>query len=281
MAVSSASRHNVVLLIFLVGGQLLLVTFGLRNDGGSTLLESLVMRATSPVVAAAQWAAGSVAGARDGFGELVTARSKSRDLEAEVARLREELRASREAVGENRRLRDLLELTDSVERAVPARVVTTNLGNRARVIVIDRGSSDGVRLNQPVIAWGGAVGKVLASSPGYSKVRLITDPNSGVGGVVQRSREMGAVEGTYDANELDMRYVPRFADVMHGDRVVTSGQDGIFPRGYGIGRIVAIHDSPATGTQTIRLEPELDYAALEEVLVLLDPMPAEQEGIAP
>lgn len=272
---SSTSRHNLVLLILLVGGQLLLVTLGLRGNGGPTLLESSVMRATSPVVAAAQWVAGGAAGSRENLGELIAARSRNRALEAEVQRLRSELHHGREALDENRRLRDLLELHQSVESSIAARVVTTNVGSRARVLVIDRGSADGIRVNQPVIAWGGAVGKVLAVSPGYSKVRLINDPNSGVGGVVQRSREMGAVEGTFDDGELDMRYVPRFADVVHGDRVVTSGQDGIFPRGYGIGRIVAIHDSPATGTQTIRLEPELDYGALEEVLVLLDPMPSE------
>ena len=67
---------------------------------------------------------------------------------------------------------------------------------------------------------------------------------------------------------LDLLYVPRYADVIHGDRVVTSGLDGIFPRGFGIGRVSSIR-ADADGAQTIRLEPELDYRSLDEVLILL------------
>jgi rod shape-determining protein MreC len=67
-----------------------------------------------------------------------------------------------------------------------------------------------------------------------------------------------------------MLYVPRFSDVLHGDRVVTSGMDGIFPRGFGIGRVSAVHEVP-DGSQRIQVEPEVDLRSLEEVLVLLSP----------
>ncbi len=126
-----------------------------------------------------------------------------------------------------------------------------------------------------MIAWGGAVGRVLAVGPGHAKIRLLTDANSGVAGIVQRSRVPGIVEG-YGATTLNLLYVPRFSDVVHGDRVVTSGQDGIFPRGFGIGRVGSIDESP-DGTQTIQLEPELDFATLEEVLILLEPRDVEFE----
>ncbi len=141
------------------------------------------------------------------------------------------------------------------------------------MIVVDRGRADGVEVDLPAIAWGGAVGRVVAVDPGHAKIRLLSDANSGVAGIVQRSRVRGIVEGR-GATTLDLLYVPRFADVIHGDRVVTSGQDGIFPRGFGIGRIGSILESP-DGTQTIHLEPELDYATLEEVLILLEPRDVE------
>jgi rod shape-determining protein MreC len=73
---------------------------------------------------------------------------------------------------------------------------------------------------------------------------------------------------------LDLAYVPQFPDVLHGDRVVTSGLDGIFPRGFGLGSVISISETP-DGVRTIHLEPELDLAGLEEVLVLLEPVPGE------
>ena len=87
--------------------------------------------------------------------------------------------------------------------------------------------------------------------------------------IVQRSRAQGIVVGR-GGGSLDLLYVPRFSDVMHGDRVVTSGLDGIFPRGFGVGRVSSISEA-ADGAQTIHLQPELNYGSLEEVLVVLEP----------
>jgi rod shape-determining protein MreC len=144
-------------------------------------------------------------------------------------------------------------------------------------VIVDRGRRDGVRVDLPVVTWGGAVGRVVAASASQAKIRLLNDASSGVAGVVQRSRAQGMVLGGAET-ALDMVYVPRYSDVMHGDRVVTSGLDGIFPRGFGIGRVNAISEEP-DGTQTIHLEPELDYAALEEVLILLDRAAPDDEEL--
>jgi rod shape-determining protein MreC len=118
------------------------------------------------------------------------------------------------------------------------------------------------------MAWGGAVGRVVTADSAYSKVLLLTDPSSGVAGLLQHSRAQGIVFGT-EGPGLEMRFVPRFSDVSHGDRVVTSGLAGIFPRGIGVGRVTSIRQA-ADGTQTIELAPELDYGSLEEVLIVLE-----------
>jgi rod shape-determining protein MreC len=160
-------------------------------------------------------------------------------------------------------------------KSIAASIVTSNLNGKTRMIIVDRGKKDGVQVDLPVVAWGGAVGRVIAVDARQAKVRLITDASSGVAGVVQRSRAQGMVLGGARA-ALDLLYVPRYADVLHGDRVVTSGLDGIFPRGFGVGRVGSITDKP-NGAQTISLEPELDYASLEEVLILLEPHAVELE----
>jgi rod shape-determining protein MreC len=265
-------RRNGILLALLLVAQLALMSGSSRGRREAARVERAVVWLSSPVVSAAGAIGGGVGGAVESFRELVAAHRRAAAYEAEVRRLGEELRRHREADAENQRLRRLLAMRElEAPRAVAASVVTAKQDGPTRMIVIDRGRSKGVVADLPVVAWGGAVGRVLLAGSSHAKVRLLTDANSGVGGLVQRSRARGIVFGRAD-EKLELRYVPRFSDVTGGDRVVTSGVDGIFPRGYGVGVVTAIRQEP-DGTQWIELEPELDFGRLEEVLVLLDPPP--------
>ncbi len=276
-ASTQSTRKNVVLLVVLLAAQLLLMSLDSRQNRGVATVESVAMRVSSPFVAAARWVAGLAGDAGSETRSLFDAHRENERLEAELRRLKRDLQRTREAAAENERLRDLLEMRRQLEpRSVAASVVTSRVTGESRVIVIDRGASDGVRLDAAVVAWGGAVGRVVSVSGGYAKVQLLVDPSSGVAGVLQRGRAQGQVQGT-GGPFLNMLFVPRFSDVIHGDRVVTSGLEGIFPRGYGIGRVVGIQESPAEGTQQIRLEPEVPFDRLEEVLVLLD-RPADPDA---
>ena len=263
-------RSNVAILIFLLAFQLFLMSDSARRSGLAPSLERFLMRISSPGVVLADWLAGGLRGSVTAAGDLFAAHARNTALEGEVKQLRSELVRYREAAPENVRLRKLLGMREEVApRSTAAVVVTANLTGGTRLIVVNRGREDGVEFDMPVIAWGGAVGRVIGVGPGRAKVRLLTDRSSGVAAVVQRSRTQGIVTGQAD-RALHLLYVPPYADVMHGDRVVTSGLDGIFPRGFGIGRVSSI-DARPDGTQTIHLVPEIDYGALEEVLILLEP----------
>jgi rod shape-determining protein MreC len=276
MPALSTPRQNLVILVALLALLLFLMSDSAKRTGASTGLETMVMRVSSPGVALAQAVAGGLRGVATAAGDLLVAHARNTALEVEVQRLQAELVRQREAAPENRRLRRLLGMRESLApQSVAASVVTSNLNGKTRMIVVDRGRRDDVGVDLPVVAWGGVVGRVIAVGPSQSKVRLVTDASSGVAGVVQRSRAQGMVLGGPHA-ALDLMYVPRYSDVLHDDRVVTSGLDGIFPRGFGIGRVSSILEEP-DGAQTIRLEPELDYASLEEVLILLDPHAVEVE----
>lgn len=278
-------RRNGAILLVLLVAQLLLISGSVRKAGGSTHLEGWLMRLSSPLVAVGQLFGGGIRGVFGGAGDVLSARTRNVALEAEIGQLRVEVARQREAEQENRRLRRLLGMREElVPRSIAASVVTSVLDGRAMMIVVDRGKQDGVKSDLPVVAWGGAVGRVVAPvGQRYAKVWLITDPNSGVAGVVQRSRAQGMVAGRGTAG-LELRYVPNYADVAHGDRVVTSGLDGIFPRGFGLGRVTAISQAP-DGIQTIQVAPEIDFGGLEEVLIVLESvehdMPAlpEVEGV--
>ena len=269
MAAASSTRRNAILLVALLFAQLLLMSSSVRGGTGATLLESWTVGLTSPVVALASWVGGTVRGAWTGAGDLISAHGRNRDLEREVRELRAEVRQRREATLENARLRRLLGMrADLVPDSIGASIVTSNVTGGSDLIIVDRGTRHGVRPDLPVVVWGSVVGKVVAAYARRSKVRLVTDIDSEVAGVIQRSRAQGLTFGTGD-EMLELRFVPRFSDVVLGDRVISSGLDGIFPRGFGIGRVTAVREDPG-GTQTIEVEPDVNYRALEEVVILLE-----------
>jgi rod shape-determining protein MreC len=271
MSQISATRTNAILLVVLLFAQLLLMSGSSRNARTTSVLRSWVSEATSPIVTLASTIGGGVASLVGGVGKLLDADARNRRLEREIGRLRTELRRSRDAAGENARLRELLEMRENLApRSIGATVVTAMFTANEQLIVVDRGETSGVRVDLPVVAWGGAVGRVVGVDSHHAVVRLLTDPNSGVAGIVQGSGAQGMVVGK-GSQTLDLLYVPRFSNVIHGDRVETSGLDGIFPRGFGIGEVMDIQEKP-DGSQTIRLEPELDFRDVRQVLVLVDPV---------
>jgi rod shape-determining protein MreC len=270
MSAMSTTRSNALLLVALLFGQLLLIAGSVQQAEVPTVLRNWIATATAPIVSVAGAFGGSTSGLFEGTTGLVEAHRRNRELEREVEHLRDELRVARQATSENTRLRRLLSMHDDLApRSIGASVVTSHLTGQGMLVVLDRGERQGVRVDLPVVAWGGAVGRVVEVEAGHSLVRLLTDPNSGVAGIVQGSEAQGMVVGQ-GGDMLELLYIPRFSGVVHGDSVVTSGLEGIFPRGFSIGEVVEIQELP-DGSQTIRLRPAVDYRELTEVLILLEP----------
>jgi rod shape-determining protein MreC len=267
MRAPSPTRRNSALLIVLLTVQLLMMSGSVRRTDGSTLLESVVLRVTSPVV----WVAGSIGGGvramLRGIRETWVAREENDHLRREVLDLRERLTRAEERGYEARRLQDLLALqTDLAPESVAAHVVARGDTRQSRVLILDRGADHGIRIDAPVVAWGGAVGRVVYVDRSHAKVLLLSDPNSGIAGMIQRSGAEGLVRGQGD-DPLVMQYVSRYQDVSIGDRVVTSGMDGVFPRGFSIGRVMFVNDADQV-SMTILLHPAVEAIGLQEVVVL-------------
>ncbi len=267
---TSKTRQNALLLVVLLFAQLLLMTGSVRRASGATQLESWTMTVTAPFVSIASFIGGGIHGTLDGIAELVDAHGRSARLERENRALRSELRRAREAGQEADRLRQLLGMREALSpNAIGASVVISRHTATERMLVLDRGADDGVTVDLAVVAWGGAIGRVIEVGKAHAKVRLLTDPNSGIAGIVQRSRAQGMVQGN-GSDTLKFVFVSRLEDVVYGDRTVASGAVGIFPRGFGIGRVSSIEEKP-DGSREIELVPEIDYREVEEVLVLLEP----------
>jgi rod shape-determining protein MreC len=173
-----------------------------------------------------------------------------------------------EVAEENRRLRRLLRLKAAVPyRTVAARVIAVDAGGWSEQVVLDKGRADGVDSERGVISESGLVGQVFAVTAHTASVVLVTDRNSSVAAMVGRSRTAGIVKGTGHGTCV-MTYLPPQADVRVGDRILTSGRGGIFPKGLPIGTVTKVerHDFNSTTSATLRAGAVQDR--LEEVLVM-------------
>jgi rod shape-determining protein MreC len=167
------------------------------------------------------------------------------------------------------RLQKLLSTQDALpHKLISAEVVGQDPSDWFKAIIINRGSDDGIEKGMPVIAPEGIVGQVVTASYDYSKVMLMVDRSSAIDALVQRNRTRGIVAGETD-EACHFKYVVRKAEVRVGDTVVSSGLDGVFPKGLRIGAIKAISKDEPGIFQDVRVEPFVDFKRLEEVLVVL------------
>jgi rod shape-determining protein MreC len=133
-------------------------------------------------------------------------------------------------------------------------------------VTIDKGTRDGIQSDMAVLAPGGVVGRIVVPSLRAAKVQLLIDRNAAAGAVIERSRAQGVVVGGGD-ERLRLEYVSELADVVVGDIVMTSGIDGIFPKGFVVGTVDEVEKS-GNAYKRIVVKPALDFRSLEAVLVV-------------
>lgn len=169
----------------------------------------------------------------------------------------------------NQRLRNLLNFKKTIQRQVlAAEVIAKDPSPWFKSVVIDKGRDHGLRRGLPVVVAEGVVGQVVDVSGHYAKVLLVIDQNHAVDGLVQRTRARGIVKGD-PAGQCIFDYLLRKYDIQVGDTIVTSGLDGVFPKGLPVGRVSALIPEGTGIFQQVYAAPFVDFETLEEVLVLL------------
>jgi rod shape-determining protein MreC len=200
--------------------------------------------------------------------DLVNVRGENAELRRQVAVLEGQRTRLAELEVENRHLSDLLELRAALAmRAVAARVIGADASEQSRTLIVSEGSSAGLRRDLPVVSTDGVVGKLIAVAPNVSRVLLINDHNSGLDAFDQRSRARGIIAGLLNG-DLTMKYVDRTEDVKPGDSVVTSGMDGIFPRGLLVGLVTRVSQEGPGLFLNVDIRPAANFRKLEQVLIL-------------
>ena len=201
---------------------------------------------------------------------LVAVREECDRLKGMLAEAQMEKSRYQESEFACQRLRKLLEVKSEVpHRMLPARVVGLDPSGWFKTVFINRGTADGVSNGMAVIASGGIVGRVIGASGRYAKVLLMIDRSSAIDALVQRTRSRGIVEGE-TSESCRLKYIVRKADIKIEDTVISSGLDGLFPKGLRVGAISEI-SRPSSGLfQEVRVRPFVDFTRLEEVLVILE-----------
>ena len=205
---------------------------------------------------------------------LVNLDKENRMLKQRIAELQEENTRAREVKLAFDRLRQLLQFREKNSPSmIGAEVIGQDPSSWFKSVTIDKGERDGVKKGMAVISPAGVIGQVLKTAPHYTTVLLITDYNSAVDSIVQRTRAKAIVEGKGE-NRCQLKYLLRTEEVAVGDVVVTSGLAGNFPKGLMVGEIKKVDKKGHGVFQYAELAPSVDLAKLEEVFVIMEPVPA-------
>jgi len=261
-------------LVMLLFANLIVMAFDAQeNFTKQNVFKGGVQALASPVQRATSWVSGTVGGFYRQLNNFGSTASENERLTRQLAVTELELRKAQEAVAENGRLRELLNLKEKTGYdQVAARVIARDGSVWFNTVTISCGSSSGIALNMPVVTPGGLVGRVIALSPWTAQVMLITDEKAAAGAIIGKLGESGAlgsVRGLGNSGLVEMRYVSGLQKVSTGDYIMTTGQDGIYPPGLTVGEVVEVKPGTATQPHQIFIKPSARLDQLAEVAVLL------------
>jgi len=232
-----------------------------------TMFERTVMTIFSPVPKFVNWAGGAAQDMHHGYLDMRAAVRENVDLRRKVASLTTENLRLRQTGSDMRRLRSLLAYSEQFDfETSMGQTIMLDTAGRFKSIIIDRGSDDRVQVNDIVANANGLIGRVVLTTRDLSKVQLVTDNNCAVGSLVERTRRQGVVRGNGGAI-VQMFDIPALADVQPGDRVLTAGIDGIFPKGIPIGTVVRAEPGQSL-FKSVTVRPAVDFGTIEEVIII-------------
>jgi len=276
MSLPDIRQRSGYLLLAVVVGHLILISTQVNSRAGVPLLQAAAFAAYSEVQGVTYAVVSGVTRAWNGYVALRRVRVENEALRQQLTSLQVQLQRQQAVVQRTEELRRLLDLRDATSLdTLAAEVIGGSAVPDFRFVTIDRGTADDLKADMAVISPAGVVGRVVKPGRKASKVQLLVDRNAAAGARVERTRAEGIVLGTGE-DTLRMEHVSPTADLAAGDVVVTSGTDGIYPKGLVIGRIESI-ERKGMAYAVIRIRPAVVFTALEEVLVVLTPPPERGE----
>ena len=267
-----------IVILLLLG--LVLISLRAKDRKGVQFFDAFLMELCSPAQRAASLIIKAVQGVAEHYFLLVHVEKENELLKRRIAELQEQNYQMKEMAVANERFRRLLQFRERMGTSMTAaEVIGQDPSSWFKSVTINKGERDGIQKGMAVISPDGVVGQVLKTSPHYATLLLLTDYNSAIDAIVQRTRAKAIVEGK-EENRCQLKYLLRSEDVAEGDVVVTSGFSGKFPKGVMVGEIRKVDKRSHGVFQYAELVPSVDFTKLEEVFVLTEssfPLPQERE----
>jgi rod shape-determining protein MreC len=202
--------------------------------------------------------------------DLVNVAKENKALIKSLGKITEQLNQYHETELLNDRLKTYLSFRKEIKSHIlAASVIAKDSSPWYRTILIDKGKKDGVKVGCPVVVPEGIAGQIVTVSGHFSKVLLIIDRNCAVDALVQRTRARGIVKGE-SSERCRFDYVLRKNDVATGDTVVSSGLDGVYPKGLRVGMVTEVLTGNSGIFQAVTMEPFVEFEKLEEVLIITE-----------
>jgi rod shape-determining protein MreC len=234
-----------------------------------TIFQQLVIEILSPIQEGLASSKRSLSSLWDNYLMIVSTSKENVVLKKQLSRLESDLITAEEIRKENLRLKRLLNFSEeSSHQRVMAQVVGWDSANEFKVIRLNKGSNHGIKVMAPVITDHGLVGYVYRVTDNYADVLTILDQNNRVDVLVERTRTHGIVEGVFNF-KCALKYIMRNESVEVGDKLITAGVGGIYPKGIKVGMVTDIAKENFGMTLSIEVIPSVDFDKLEEVLVLI------------
>jgi rod shape-determining protein MreC len=272
-------RQTFTLFAVICVGHVLLISAQVQSASGLPVLQSIAFGALARFQTATGAVADSGRGLWTNYVAVSGAARESEALRRRVLDLETELQRQRALADRAMALESALGLRAEVPApTLAARVIAGSPAPGSSRVMIDRGRRDGIRPDLAVIGELGVVGRVISPvASGAATVQLLVGQDAGAGVTLERSGAGGIVLGGGNAAPLRIAYVPRLADVQPGERVLTSGQDGIYPAGFLVGTVDEVLDA-GTAERQILVRPAVDFSHIDLVLVVLSPAPDTGRG---
>ena len=273
---------NKPLIIMLIAILLLgILAFVTSADRSVSWIESTLGSVIQPVQSFAAKASNGIISFVQKVFKTSDADKELEQLQVRMAQLEQAADENAKLKAENDRLKKLLNYGETLENYeyVTAVVTGNSQGVWFETFTINAGRNKGIEKDMPVVCAEGLVGRVIEVGANWSKVTAIIDPSSEVSVMVERTRDIGVVRGSFSAtsdNQLELYFLPSGFDLVPGDKIVTSGMSSIFPKTITVGTVSEVTRRSAEGSQSNAIiEPAVDFGHLEEVLVLV-PKAAEE-----
>lgn len=261
---------SAVLFVLVVVAHIVLISAQVTSKSGMPVLQAVAFGLVAEVQRGGAGAVDAVTALWSGYVDLRGMRDENHRLREQLADAQIRLQQERALAQRSSELTRLLDLRSRITLVTTAaEVIAASATPDFRTVTLGKGTSAGLRPDMAVLAPEGVVGRVIVPSARAAKVQLLIDRNAAAGALVERTRAQGVAMGTGEES-LRLEYVLGTSDVKVGDVVVTSGIDGIYPKGFVIGRIDYV-ERAGGAYREIRIQPAADFTSLEDVLVVLTP----------